>query len=82
RSSKEVRARAAAPEVEAGNVYLPHASISGFVNDFIEELSIFPNGAHDDMCDSFSQYINNTRITNVKLPKVPSKIIRVGGGWE
>ena len=82
RSSKEVRARAAAPEVEAGNVYLPHASISGFVNDFIEELSIFPNGAHDDMCDSFSQYINNTRITNVKLPKIPNKIIRVGGGWE
>lgn len=80
---KEVRARAAAPEVEAGNIFLPDSRICPWVHDLEDEFADFPNGRHDDICDTFTQYINNTRsIKRVVPPKVPSKIIRVGGGWS
>lgn len=55
---KEARANAVAPLFEAGNVYLPHPSIAPWVEDFIEELTTFPNGAHDDDVDSCTQAIN------------------------
>jgi predicted phage terminase large subunit-like protein len=49
------RAAAVAPEVEAGNWLLPHPGIAPWVWDFIEECASFPNGAHDDQVDAFSQ---------------------------
>ncbi len=52
---KETRANAVAPLVEAGNVYLPHPSIAPWINDFIEELTSFPLGKHDDQADGMSQ---------------------------
>ena len=55
---KVVRATAIAPTVEAGNVYLPPASVCPWVHDYIEELSIFPNGANDDQVDATSQALN------------------------
>lgn len=59
---KEQRFEAAAPLVEAGNVWLPHPSIAPWVKPFITELITFPNGVHDDQCDAFSQgvlYLDN-----------------------
>ena len=53
--SKESRAWAVSPEVEAGNVYLPDPSIAPWVHDFIEECAAFPNGANDDQVDAMSQ---------------------------
>src|SRR5690606_10242595 len=55
--SKEARAAASTPHVEAGNWYLPHPEMKGaeWVHDFINELSSFPTGAHDDQVDAFSQ---------------------------
>ena len=53
--SKESRAWAASPEVEAGNVYLPDPSIAPWVHDFVEECAAFPNGANDDQVDAMSQ---------------------------
>lgn len=55
---KEARANAVSPVVESGNVYLPHPSIAPWVNDFIEECTVFPNGAHDDQVDSMTQALN------------------------
>lgn len=60
---KEVRAAAAEPIVEAGNVYLPDGEYIpaplGYeqtaVADFIAEHTVFPNGAHDDQVDALSQ---------------------------
>jgi predicted phage terminase large subunit-like protein len=52
---KEARAHAAAPYVEAGNVYLPHPSIAPWVHDFIEEHAAFPKGANDDQVDAHTQ---------------------------
>lgn len=65
---KEARAHAAAPEVEAGNVYLPVGAIPCPADPeerwgptptdaFIEEAGSFPRGAHDDQVDAFSQAI-------------------------
>lgn len=51
--SKESRARAIAPTVEAGDVWLPrHAA---WLDDFMHEVSTFPNGARDDQVDALSQ---------------------------
>ena len=66
RGDKVARARAAAPEIEAGNIYLPGApSPDGqsydrtrtphWVQEFIEECAAFPNAAHDDQVDACSQ---------------------------
>jgi predicted phage terminase large subunit-like protein len=53
--SKYQRADASTPECEAGNVYL----LEGAWNlDFVESLSIFPNGANDDDVDAFGQLVN------------------------
>ena len=52
---KVVRAHAVTAVVEAGNVYIPDPSIASWAHDFIEELSSFPSGAHDDQVDSLTQ---------------------------
>ena len=52
---KEARASAIAPQVEAGNVYLPDPSIAPWIGDFIEECAAFPTGTHDDQVDAMSQ---------------------------
>ena len=49
--SKEIRANPASSQVEAGNVYLV---ASPWNKDFLDEVSIFPLGAHDDQCDAFT----------------------------
>lgn len=53
--SKESRAHAVTPFVEAGNVYLPHPQIAPWVNAFIDELALFPAGKNNDQVDAFSQ---------------------------
>ncbi|MGB9886742.1 MAG: phage terminase large subunit [Moorellales bacterium] len=53
--SKEARAAAVSPDIEAGNVYLPDPSIAPWVHDFIEECAAFPNGANDDQVDAMTQ---------------------------
>lgn len=53
--SKESRAWAVSPDIEAGNVYLPDPGIAPWVHDFIEECAAFPNGANDDQVDAMSQ---------------------------
>ena len=61
---KLARAQAAQPCVEAGNVYLPNPRPYGrliperaWVDDFLYQLTVFPNGAHDDDVDAFTQLV-------------------------
>ena len=61
---KYARAQAAAPSVEAGNVYLPNPRPygrlipeHGWVDDFLHACCVFPTGAHDDDVDAFTQLI-------------------------
>lgn len=49
------RAHAASPEVESGNVYLPHPALYPWVYDFIDSCTGFPNMANDDDVDAFTQ---------------------------
>lgn len=50
--SKESRADAVTPFVEAARWYLPIGA--SWVDDYIEEHAAFPNGAHDDQVDTTS----------------------------
>ncbi len=66
KGDKVARARAVAPEVEAGNVHLPGAANAegtgydasqtpDWVRGLVEECAAFPNAAHDDQVDALSQ---------------------------
>lgn len=61
--SKESRARSVTPEIEAGQVFLPHPGMAGFewVQDYISEFREFPHGAHDDQVDATSQALSRMR---------------------
>ena len=55
---KVARASAVAPEVEGGNVYLPHPAIAPWVNEYIQTFAAFPKVANDDEVDATSQALN------------------------
>jgi predicted phage terminase large subunit-like protein len=60
--SKESRAHAISFLFEAGNVYFPDPELYHWVDDLIEELVSFPNGANDDQVDALCQglkYLEN-----------------------
>ena len=61
RDGKEVRARSITPEVEAGNVLLPHPSEAPWVADLLSELRNFPHDAHDDQVDAMTQALADMR---------------------
>lgn len=58
-SDKITRAHAVTPTVEAGNVYLPESA--PWLQDYIDEHAVFPNGSHDDEVDSTTQFLNYVR---------------------
>lgn len=61
--SKEARAQAVAPFIEAANVHLPAPELAPWVGEFIEEAAAFPNGAHDDQVDAASQALTRLLLT-------------------
>lgn len=63
--SKEARLQSVAPDVEAGNIWLPDPSIAPWIMDWIEEVVNFPNAANDDRVDAFSQAIFRLRAAQV-----------------
>jgi predicted phage terminase large subunit-like protein len=52
---KIARVNSVSPEIESGNVYLPHPMLKTWVNGFIESSAAFPNAANDDEQDAMSQ---------------------------
>lgn len=72
---KEVRARLVTPEIEAGNVRLPHPAMPGFewVQDMLSQLREFPHGAHDDMVDSMTHALFRLRDGRVGRVTVPGR---------
>ena len=56
--SKEARFEAISVLFESGNIYFPHPDICPWINDFIDEIIVFPNGKHDDRVDSMTQALN------------------------
>lgn len=72
KDSKEARCHAVSAFIEAGNVELP--SDAPWVNDFIEECSAFPNGAHDDQVDTMTQALHKLLLT----PSLSNFFTRLG----
>jgi predicted phage terminase large subunit-like protein len=75
RGDKAQRAMAASPVLEAGNVIVPGAEdvvggkpdaglTPGWVQEMVMEWASFPNGAHDDDVDAFSQMVLRTQQTS------------------
>ncbi len=53
---KLTRLIAQTPKIEAGHVFLPREA--DWLDDFREELLLFPHGRYDDQVDSLSQFLN------------------------
>jgi predicted phage terminase large subunit-like protein len=53
--SKEARAAAVSPLIEAGNVHLPTPELAPWIGGLVEEAAGFPNATHDDQVDAMSQ---------------------------
>jgi predicted phage terminase large subunit-like protein len=84
RGDKTARARAVAPELEAGDIYLPgraapdgkgydRAGTPEWVQGFVEECAGFPNAAHDDQVDAFSQALLKLAGSAGAPPRRPSR---------
>jgi predicted phage terminase large subunit-like protein len=56
---KQCRAQAVTPAIHGGRVFLPENA--SWLPDFLDEMSSFPNGLHDDIVDSLSQALNYLR---------------------
>ena len=55
-TDKLTRAYAIQPEWENGKIFLPFQA--EWLNDYINELTVFPSAKHDDQVDMTTQYIN------------------------
>lgn len=66
KGSKEARAHAVSPDIEAGNVYLPSPKRAPWIQDYIEEWAAFPNGATDDQVDATTQALDRLGIRQVR----------------
>jgi predicted phage terminase large subunit-like protein len=73
---KHARAQAVSPQVESGNVYLPHPALAPWVEEFIEEAAAFPHGRNDDQVDAMTQALNRLRNTGATY-RVPESRIMV-----
>jgi predicted phage terminase large subunit-like protein len=71
---KLARAQAVSPQVESGNVYLPHPAMAPWVEGFIEECAAFPNGRHDDQVDQMTQALNRLLSCGAIYPLHDSEI--------
>jgi predicted phage terminase large subunit-like protein len=55
--SKQERLEGQIPMYEAKEIWLPHPSIAPWIEDYINEHKVFPNGKNDDQVDSGTQAI-------------------------
>jgi predicted phage terminase large subunit-like protein len=80
KESKQARVSIILPDIEGGNVYLPQNR--PWVQEFIDECSSFPNGAHDDMVDAMSQALNRLCRKTIRPEREKPKGFYVGSELE
>ena len=73
--SKEARAWAVSPDIEAGNVFLPNPANAPWVNDFINECTRFPEGKHDDQVDAMTQALQRLMRRTRKTRQTPGVVV-------
>jgi predicted phage terminase large subunit-like protein len=71
---KVARAQAVSPQVESGNVHLPHPALASWVEDLIEEMAAFPHGRNDDQVDAMTQALNRMRSGSASYAVPESRI--------
>ncbi len=64
---KMARLQAVAPQIEAGNVYIPAPTLHAWVHDFVEEVVTFPSYKWDDIVDSMSQALYRFEKAGTKI---------------
>lgn len=69
---KVARVNAISAAIESGHVFVPDPAKAPWVNDFVDQFTAFPNGAHDDMC-----FVAGTMIATPKGDK-PIETLKVG----
>jgi predicted phage terminase large subunit-like protein len=80
--TKEARLHAASPDVEAGNVVLPHPSMVPWVHRFIEECAAACcGGKHDDAADMLALAIDGFRKSSAVGQPSPFLIGERDGPW-
>jgi len=84
---KASRARAVTPEIESGNVYLPHPADEGneWVQDLLSELRNFPHDSADDQVDALTQalgYLRYSGAGGISVPGVGRPGPRDGQSWQ
>lgn len=62
--NKVMRMHAQTSAIEAGRMYLP--TQAGWLDAYINEMTMFPNGRNDDQVDSTAQVLNY--LTNLDIP--------------
>lgn len=65
--SKEARASAECSQVESGNVYLPSRELAPWIDIYINEHAVFPNGKYKDQVDTTTQALCYLRAKRKKL---------------
>lgn len=74
---KKVRLEGVSAYIKDGTVVFPN--IKGpWWDDFIEELTTFPNSTFSDQCDAFSQGLEYA-VTRLKKPQVTVRVLTYGG---
>lgn len=68
---KVARAHAYAHLVESGNFFLPHPHLFPWVEAFIEECTVYPNGAYDDQVVAWSQAMDDLHKVEETVPITP-----------
>ena len=73
KQDKETRARRVTLHFEAGRIIIPENA--HWLHEFEKQMLLFPNGKHDDIVDSVSQFINwwqgsNTTAWNEKIREI------------
>lgn len=66
--SKEFRANIVSDIIQTGRVYIPAGH--QILYDFLEEVSSFPRGKHDDLVDTMTQalkYLNNYSVCPISI---------------
>jgi predicted phage terminase large subunit-like protein len=81
---KMARAYAVTPTCETGRVFLPERA--PWLNDFLDELMMFPTGPHDDQVDSLTQALDHLNKRSGPIRIAPALIDRMHftpprGGW-
>lgn len=65
-SDKEMRLEAAVPYIKNGQLYLLDGA--PWLEEFVKELTVFPNGLNDDRVDALSQCLNFKRAVDEEYP--------------